>query len=290
MSAAARTIHLTPSAVSRLISSAERQLGYVLFDRVGATLVPTVQARTLFAESRALFQSLESLRRTAVRLRGGIEQRLRVAAIPAISHRLLPDVLTRFQQAHSQVVCEVHTVPTPQVTGELLAGQADVGLDFYGIGQAGLHTRVVGIGPLYAMFQGSDLPAKLSESPSADVLHRYLSTQPLVALAQDDPMSAAFRRYCARHGLRPSTRMEVQTSALAEELVSRGAGWAVVDFLSAAKRAPGVCVIELRPRLDCSLHAFFNEGASLNPLTRDFIATVRRVVAEMAPTAGAADQ
>ena len=58
MSAAARLIHLTQSAVSRSVANAELQLGYPLFHRVGGRLVPTTEGLALFEESSAIFERL----------------------------------------------------------------------------------------------------------------------------------------------------------------------------------------------------------------------------------------
>ena len=51
MSAAARLICITPSAVSKTIAHTELQLGYKLFTRGKGTLAPTPEARVLFEES-----------------------------------------------------------------------------------------------------------------------------------------------------------------------------------------------------------------------------------------------
>ena len=63
MSAAARLIHLTQSAVSRAVANAELHLGYPLFHRAAGRLVPTTEELTLFEESSAIFERLESLKR-----------------------------------------------------------------------------------------------------------------------------------------------------------------------------------------------------------------------------------
>src|ERR1044071_655742 len=89
MSAAARLIHLTQSAVSRSVANAELQLGYPLFHRVGGHLVPTTEGLALFEESSGIFERLESLKRTAHNLKSGEQGLVRIAAIPAVCHKLL---------------------------------------------------------------------------------------------------------------------------------------------------------------------------------------------------------
>ena len=66
MSAAARLICITPSAVSKTIAHTELQLGYKLFTRGKGTLAPTPEARVLFEESTLIHQKLDGLKRMAI--------------------------------------------------------------------------------------------------------------------------------------------------------------------------------------------------------------------------------
>jgi DNA-binding transcriptional LysR family regulator len=279
MSAAARLIHLTQSAVSRSIANAELQLGYPLFHRVGGRLVPTTEGLALFEESSAIFEKLESLKRTAHNLKSGEQGLLRVAAIPAICHKLLPDVLARFHRAHPNVTCEIHTVHKHQIAAELLTRSVDLGLDYYSISHPGVQCRALGVGPLYAMLPARHARA-IAQGPSAKALVELLATLPVVALTGDDPLYMAFLRYCEHQGFRPSGHLLVQTSQLAEELVARELGWTVVDFRTAAMRRKDVVVTPLQPYVECTMNAFFAKNHSPTLLARRMADTVKAVLME----------
>jgi len=279
MSAAARLIHLTQSAVSRSVANAELQLGYPLFHRVGGRLVPTTEGLALFEESSAIFERLESLKRTAHNLKSGEEGLLRIAAIPAVCHKLLPDVLARFHRAHPNVTCEVHTVHKRQIAAELLTRSVDLGLDYYTITHPGVQARALGVGPLFAMLPGRHARA-LSHGISPAALIELLSTLPVIALTDDDPLYTAFLRYCEHQGFRPTGRLLVQTSQLAEELVARELGWTVVDFRTAAMRRKDVVVTPLQPYVECSMNAFFAKNHSPTLLARRMADTVKAVLKE----------
>jgi DNA-binding transcriptional LysR family regulator len=277
MSAAARLIHLTQSAVSRSVANAELQLGYPLFHRVGGRLVPTTEGLALFEESSGIFERLESLKRTAHNLRSGEEGRVRVAAIPAVCHKLLPDVLARFHRAHPNVSCEVHTLHKRQIAAELLTRSVDLGLDYYSISHPGVQARALGVGPLYAMLPGRHSRA-LAQGISAAGLVELLSALPMVSLTDDDPVYITFLRYCERQGFRPTGRIRVQTSQLAEEHVARELGWSVVDFRTAAMKRRDVVVTPLQPYVECTLNAFFAKNHSPTLLARRMADTVRAVL------------
>ena len=277
MSAAARLIHLTQSAVSRAVANAEAQLGYPLFHRTGGRLVPTSEGLTLFEESRAIFERLEALKRTAQHLKSGDEGRVRVAAIPALCHKLLPDVIARFHRAHPNVVCEVHTLHKRQIAAELLTREVDLGLDYDSISHPGVQARALGSGPLSAMLPARHARAA-AQLPSSSALIGLLTTLPVIALTDDDPLYMAFMRYCEHQGFRPEGRIQVQTSQLAEELVARELGWAVVDFRTALLRRKEVTVTPLQPSIECTVNAFFAKNQSPTLLARRMADTVKAVL------------
>lgn len=73
MSAAARLLCITPSAVSKTVAHTELQLGYRLFVRTPAGLTPTPEAQVLATESTGIHRQLDALRRVHVPiLRGSL--------------------------------------------------------------------------------------------------------------------------------------------------------------------------------------------------------------------------
>jgi len=279
MSAAARLIHLTQSAVSRSVANAELHLGYPLFHRAGGRLVPTSEGLALFEESSAIFERLESLKRMASRLKIGEQGIVRIAAIPAVCHKLLPDALARFHRVHPNVTVEVHTVHKKQIAAELISRAVDIGIDYYGITHPGIQARSLGTGPLYAMLSGRYARA-IADGLSSQALIELLSTQDVIALTDDDPLYAAFLRYCGEQGFQPRGQILVHTSQLAEELVAREMGWTVVDFRTASLHRKDVVVTPLQPFVECAMNAFFAKNHSPTLLARRMADTVRAVLKE----------
>lgn len=279
MSAAARLIHLTQSAVSRAVANAETHLGYPLFHRSGGRLVPTSEGLALFEESSAIFERLESLKRTAVNLKSGEQGVVRIAAIPAVCHKILPDALARFHRSHPNVTVEVHTLHKRQIAAELLTRAVDIGIDYYNIDHPGLESRPLCTGPLYAMLPGRYARA-MSDGMAQEKLFELMSEQPIIGLTDDDPLYVAFLRYCEQEGFKPTGRILVHTSQLAEELVARDLGWTVVDFRTASLRRKDVVVTPLQPFVEVAMNAFFAKNHSPSLLARRMAETVRSVLRE----------
>jgi DNA-binding transcriptional LysR family regulator len=284
MSAAGRLIHLTQSAVSRLISSAEMQLGYPLFHRAGGRLVPTAEALTLFSESSQIFERLEAFRHMARHLQSGDQGILRVGAIPALCHKLVPDALTAFQLKYPDVVCQVHTAHKRQLANELLTRDIDVGLDFFGMSHPGIQAKALGTGGLYIMLPAACSKAPRGSAPTRAEVARVMDERPMVALLDDDPIMMSFSRQCQLLQLKIHVRMQVQTSQLAEEMVALNCGWTVVDFLTAAKCSPGVRVAPWQPGIECTVNAFSLKNSPPSMLARRFLEVVRKVLSTQRET------
>jgi len=69
LKAAAALLSLTQPAITQTLQSAERQLGYPLFDRVRGKLIPTREAQRLFPEILRLDEQLQAVQRLAENLR-----------------------------------------------------------------------------------------------------------------------------------------------------------------------------------------------------------------------------
>jgi DNA-binding transcriptional LysR family regulator len=115
MSAAARLVSVTPSAISKTIAHAELQLGYKLFTRHKGVLAPTPEALVLAEQSAAIHGQLAQLRQIAVNLRQVDEGQVRLAAIPSVSHEFLPLVLERHAARYPRAGVEVRTLHQDQM-------------------------------------------------------------------------------------------------------------------------------------------------------------------------------
>jgi DNA-binding transcriptional LysR family regulator len=69
ISAAARALHVSQPAVSKVLRHTEAQLAIRLFDLVRGRLVPTDEAHALFREVDEVFSRISSLQLTANNLR-----------------------------------------------------------------------------------------------------------------------------------------------------------------------------------------------------------------------------
>lgn len=253
MSAAARLLCITPSAVSKAIAHTELQLGYRLFLRTPSGLTPTPEAQVLATESTGIYRQLDTLKRTARNLAASDSGDVRLAAIPSITHEFLPRLLQHHAAQHPQVGVEVRTIHQDQMTQALLTRSVDFGLGFYKHPHPQVASDLLVSGQLFLAVAASVWgQAPRTASPGA-----RLAQVPVIRLVGDDPMRQSIDEIAQRLGSPTGPGIQVQTSRLALDLVRLGMGWTVVDFLTARGLDPVQMVtLELHELAPMSLYSY----------------------------------
>lgn len=253
MSAAARLLCVTPSAVSKAIAHTELQLGYRLFNRSPSGLTPTPEAQVLAAESHSIQRQLDALKRTAQHLGTRDGGEVRVAAIPSVSHEFLPRLLHDHARLHPQVGVEVRTLHQDQMTQALITHGVDFGLGFYKHPHPQVRSDLIVSGRLYLAVARS----VWTRAPRATTPVARLAQVPVIRLVGDDPMRQAIDELALRLRAPQGPGIQVQTSRLALELVRLGMGWTVVDFLTETRLDPDeIATLELHELPPISLYSY----------------------------------
>lgn len=255
MSAAARLICITPSAVSKTIGHTELQLGYKLFIRGKGTLSPTPEAQVLFEESTLIHRKLDELKRMALNLRKVEGGQVRLAAIPSICHEFLPLVLEKHLTRFPRVNVEVRTLHQDQMVEALLTRSVDFALGYYEHPHPLLTNTVLVSGPLYLTVR-TDIWERAVRARRQNPIS-FLTQMPLVRLVGEDPMCQSIEALASQMGHTSTVDLQVHTSRLALEMVRRGLGWTVVDFLTACNLDSSITAMPLHDFAPVPLHMYF---------------------------------
>jgi DNA-binding transcriptional LysR family regulator len=128
LTAAAVSLHISQPAVTKQVRALEESLGMQLFHRKGGRLVPTVEAILLSEQVERTQSSLRALNELAARLRVGAIGHLSICAIPAVTERLLPNVIARFQQKFPNISVEVTIENAERMLDLVESQQVDIGI------------------------------------------------------------------------------------------------------------------------------------------------------------------
>jgi DNA-binding transcriptional LysR family regulator len=128
--AAARTLNVAASAISRQLILLEAQLGIGLFDRSGRTLEVTPAGEVLLRGLRAAARGHEETLDHLNALRGLKRGRVRVATVESISVSVLPDIFVTFANAYPGIELTITVAGSDAVTELVREHHADVGFTF----------------------------------------------------------------------------------------------------------------------------------------------------------------
>jgi DNA-binding transcriptional LysR family regulator len=126
ITAAARRLRFTQSAVSRQISALEAEVGARLLDRLPRGIALTEQGRALLPYAEAVLDRLAAARQAVDDLDSLDAGRLRVGAFATAVAALVPRALSSFRTAFPGVTLSLVEGFTPALLERLSAGDADV--------------------------------------------------------------------------------------------------------------------------------------------------------------------
>src|ERR1700730_14303177 len=128
MSAAARRLHVSQSALSQTVSALERELGVTLLERTSTGVRPTEAGTTLLVEARAVLARYHQAVRTMSTYSTGSSEVIRLGIPLELAPDVLPTALARFAVESSNTRVVPQHLSTAAQFEALRSDQLDVGL------------------------------------------------------------------------------------------------------------------------------------------------------------------
>jgi DNA-binding transcriptional LysR family regulator len=125
LSAAARALGLTQPTLSRQVAALEKELGVVLFERVGRGLELTPGGAELLEHVRAMGDAAGSLKLTAAGQSGSIEGNICISASDLVANIVMPTLIEKLRQLHPDISIELISSDT---MSDLKRREADIAI------------------------------------------------------------------------------------------------------------------------------------------------------------------
>ncbi|WP_079228782.1 LysR family transcriptional regulator [Pseudomonas putida] len=267
LSAAARVLGLTPSAVSRIIARAEQRLGTRLLLRTTRAITLTTEGEAYLRGARRILADLLEVEE-AITDQGVPRGRLRVSAALGHGRLTVVPLLTAFSALYPQVLVDL---TLSDEIADIHGGQADVALRFGQLPDSSLSARCIG-------HTGQVVVA------SPEYLARCGTPQEPEDLAQHNCLRFNFRRAAPdwpfrREGedfsLKVTGNIECSSGEALAQLARLGAGIARIGTFTVAdelKNGQLVALLEdYNPGDREPLHAVFVGGPAMPARVRVFV-------------------
>jgi DNA-binding transcriptional LysR family regulator len=242
VSRAAEALFITQPTLTARLHGLERELGAALFLRTphGMRLTDAGRAWVPFAERalRALVEGRDALEQVITASAG----HLMIAAAPAVSTYVLPELLERFVAEHPRVEVSVRTGHSEDVVDLVLRDDVQIGLGrairHPDIELRPFHTEelVLVCAPDHPFTKRDDVP--LSEV-AAQRLIMFDRTSSYYEITQGAFLSV---------GVKPRGLMELDSIEAAKKMVERGLGVALLPGSAVAREVEGgtLCVVKMK--------------------------------------------
>jgi DNA-binding transcriptional LysR family regulator len=218
LSAAARSVHLSQPAASKLLHALGADLGMQLFERAGRTLRPTAAGQALIRRAATVVGNLERTQAELEAIQGGQVGLAAIGAGMGASYVLVPKALVALLDEAPGLTVEVREGPMDELLALLRGGRLDM---VVGRLDAALIERDLAIEELY------DPPMCIVAGPRHSLARaRRLAWSTLLAQEWILPQAGTPMRYgleelFRRHRQRP-TRCFVESSSIQTNVMLLG--------------------------------------------------------------------
>lgn len=276
ISAAARLLHVSQPSVSKVLQHTQQQLGLELFRLVRGRLVATDEAHALFVEASEVFRQLNSLQKTAGKLRTLSAAHIRLGVVPSLGLQMAPLAIARFRQEHPNVTFEVQTLHHNELFAALHERSCDIALAYDPPAHPRMRRHDVDTAELMLLYQAPSLP-EIGDS----VPIQLLDGREMVGLTAGGPVGELFNRELQRLEVQVREVVSNQTFYIAAALARYGAGMAVVDeFTARASVSPGVAFRPFSPALRFKVQCVHLEDRPPSKVASEFLAVFGKILHE----------
>lgn len=264
---AAKLLHVSQPSVSKVLSHAELQLGFRLFDRVKGRLIATHEADLLFEEADRLNKQMNTVNDAAQNIKNNDLGQISLALTPALGFDLIPSAVAEFRKQHQKIIFDIETLHNEQVLKHLLSHKSEVAILFSPEEYSGINEINFGTGKLVVVYPKTLLP----HCPS-NISLEELAQYPIISITNSGPLADLINQQLHKKDLSLSDVIRVKTYFIAVNLVRHGAGICIVDeFTARSQQSDAIAIAELTEPLSFSIKALYLENKPLSIVTTNFL-------------------
>ncbi|WP_434034867.1 LysR family transcriptional regulator [Cupriavidus sp. a3] len=280
LSAAARALSLTPSAVSKSLAQLEERLGVLLIKRTTRNLTLTESGRAILEKANDLLTDLEATFDTARSIQGRVEGRLRVTCSLAFGCSQLTPWIARYIDGNPHVEVDValddHCV-------NLAEGSYDIALRITAGTDWGYAARKLSV--IRWVYCAS--PEYISRHDAVSTPEDLSNHQCLVYPDMTPRGAWTFRRDKEIHQVTVKPKLTANSSLALREAALLGHGVACLPtYLVSSdilRRQLVQVVPEYRSAIEHVLYAMYYKSKYANYLVRDFIDFIAECYGDLPP-------
>ncbi|MEV6653493.1 LysR family transcriptional regulator [Streptomyces sp. NPDC051219] len=279
VTAAARNLGYTPSAVSQQVAALEKQAGVALLERVGRGVQPTAAGRLLTEHAAAIGKQVAEAETALADLRAGRTGHLSIRYFATAGAALVAPALARLRRDHPGVRVDLKLIDPEDPLPEVKQGRADLAIV---VRPGGGHSEGIRLVHLLDDPYRAVLPRghRLAVKRVLDLAD--LADEPWVGNEWPaGPCLEVVLDACAAAGFSPNFVVESEDYATAQGFVAAGLGISLMPRMGLGNRHPGVVVRKVRkPQPIRPICAAVRESSPAEPALRGLLDALREAAAQ----------
>ncbi|NIH82598.1 LysR family transcriptional regulator [Amycolatopsis viridis] len=274
ISAAARNLGYTPSAISQQLSTLEREAGALLLERVGRGVRPTPAGALLSEHAEALSVQLSQAEAELADLKAGRTGRLAIRYFATAGASLVPPAVAALRSEYPGVQLDLRLLEPGEALSQVENGDADVAIVvFHGeYRKAGVEQYHLLDDPYRVTLPKTHPLARKKVVDLTDLADEpWINNEVTPGPCRDVLMAA-----CGAAGFVPNFAMECEDYATAQGFVAAGLGISLVPVLGLGAPQPGAVVRRIRnPEPIRPIHAVVATRSRDQPAVRHLIQVLK---------------
>ncbi|UHD43811.1 LysR family transcriptional regulator [Aureimonas altamirensis] len=269
--AASVDMRMSQPGISRLIRTAEEELGVALFHRSTRQVIMTSAGLQLLPVVDRMLAEFDLAARALSSMRSSHHGHVVVASPMSIASRMLAEIVTNFRRHHPEVTIEIREALRSEVVHQIRFGVVDFGLASFMEGDDDLI-----VDQLCDVAYHVVVPARHRFAARKQVALKELSGEPLVSLPPHSIIRQIFDGAAAREGFTLNHKVIVSSPVSIYGLVESGAGISIQNGASVRSHLNdhlAACPID-PPRLTSQIATVRMKSRLMSPGAESFMRVV----------------
>ena len=259
---AAKWMHITQPAASRLIADLEYTVGYILFRREKKRLLPTPEALALFEEVDRSFIGIGEIAEAAKEIGNFRRGSLHLASLPALALEFLPRIISQFCNDKPDISISLQIHSSQRVVQCVASQQFDIGFAERHTAHSAVNSRLLCDAPMLAI-----LPKGHAMLKHSTLSPQHFEGENFVSLGTNYPSRKLIDAVFLASDVKRKLQVETQLSLAVGNLVASGAGVSIIDHVTACNLRD-LGLIETRPFVPDIIYHYCVLFPSHKPLSR----------------------
>lgn len=244
LSAAAKSMYISESALSRQLSLLEAELGLILFSREKRRLIPTLEGEAFYREAERVLSSIEQIPEIVREIKNGTQLRMRIIAMPRMASSIAAPAIARFLEEQPDKEVSIEVQPRRLLENWVASRKYDIGLGALPAHHSGVQTEKIYSVPVVAVLH--------PEHPFASrtSLHvEELSDERFVSMAPDTLLGQQVATILDKAGVKPRSPIQSSQALLCCRFVAQDLGVAITDAMIPVAFGAEVRMVPIVPRV-----------------------------------------